>query len=209
MVTISPDGLWAASFSVEASWNRTVAVTGSSGRTTVLDEVNFGDVLLCAGQSNMELPAKGPLSPEQATKIKILRLDHYSSPNRTIDTTSWGHSWDGTGRCTDRCGNPWTVLGAEPTFSAVCKFTGAALFAAFDGKVPIGLVESAWGGTRIESWSSQDALAQCPADTTAGCGPGLGPNPGYRMNSSAPTFSVVSLVKCARLSFGVLVSVRC
>ena len=51
--------------------------------------------------------------------------------------------------------------------------------------MPVGLVESAWGGTRIESWSSPDALAACPADTTAGCGPPLlGPGQWPRMNSS-------------------------
>ena len=61
-------------------------------------------------------------------------------------------------------------------FSAVCKFTGAAVFDALGGTVPVGLVESAWGGTRIESWSSPDALAACPATTTAGCG-SVGRNP--------------------------------
>jgi hypothetical protein len=113
-----------------------------------------------------------------------MRIDHFSSPNRTIDTVSWGHSWDGTGtKCTDRCGASWMTLGQNTHFSAVCKFTGAGLFDALKGKVPIGLVESAWGGTRIESWSSPDALKACPVDTTAGCGPGLG-HVGQRMNST-------------------------
>ena len=40
------------------------------------------------------------------------------------------------------------------------------------------------GGTRIESWSSPEALAACPVDTTAGCGPGLGTHPLPRMNST-------------------------
>jgi hypothetical protein len=75
-------------------------------------------------------------------------------------------------------------LGENKHFSAVCKFTGAGLYDALKGAVPIGLVESAWGGTRIESWSSPDALKACPVDTTAGCGPGLGNNPYGRMNSS-------------------------
>lgn len=67
----------------------------------------------------------------------------------------------------------------------MCRITGASLFDSLGGKVPIGLVESAWGGTRIESWSSPDALAACPVDTTAGCGPPLlGPNEWARMNSS-------------------------
>jgi hypothetical protein len=39
------------------------------------------------------------------------------------------------------------------------------------GKVPIGLVESAWGGTRIEAWTSPEGLAKCPGEGTAKCGP--------------------------------------
>jgi len=37
--------------------------------------------------------------------------------------------------------------------------------------VPIGLVESAWGGTRIEAWTSPEGLAKCPGEGTAKCGP--------------------------------------
>lgn len=132
----------------------------------------------------MELQVNGPLSPTQQTRIRVLQLDHFSSPNVTQDTVTWHHSWDGTGStCQDRCGAPWSQLGKNTQFSAVCKFTGVALFDALGGNVPIGLVESAWGGTRIESWSSPDALSSCPADTTAGCGPPIG-GQWARMNST-------------------------
>ena len=47
------DGRWSVDLSLTASWNRTVTITGSSGRATVLQDINFGDVLLCSGQSNM------------------------------------------------------------------------------------------------------------------------------------------------------------
>lgn len=50
---------------------------------------------------------------------------------------------------------PATVKG----FAAVCWLYGKEIHT--NVKYPIGLVSTCWGGTRIESWSSPDALKQC------------------------------------------------
>jgi sialate O-acetylesterase len=55
------------------------------------------------------------------------------------------------------------VDGDWGTMSATCYFTGRGLYKALGGEVPIGLVASDWGGTRVEAWSSPDALAKCPS----------------------------------------------
>ena len=47
-------------------------------------------------------------------------------------------------------------------FSAVCWLYGKHLYDKFQR--PIGLVQSAWGGTRIEAWSSPAALEECFPD---------------------------------------------
>jgi hypothetical protein len=54
------------------------------------------------------------------------------------------------------------VDGDWGTMSATCYFSGRGLYKALGGEVPIGLVASDWGGTRVEAWSSPDALAKCP-----------------------------------------------
>jgi hypothetical protein len=96
--TAGTDGKWVVNFSSGAAgWNHTVKVAGSSGRATVLTNVAFGDVILCSGQSNMELETGDAVTPAQASNIRVMRLDHFSSPNRTVDTVTWGHAWDGTG----------------------------------------------------------------------------------------------------------------
>lgn len=51
------------------------------------------------------------------------------------------------------------ILGSLQTFSAVCWLYGKFLSQHFN--YPIGLVETNWGGTRIEAWSSPDALKRC------------------------------------------------
>lgn len=53
-----------------------------------------------------------------------------------------------------------SVKGAAWTyFSATCWFFGRDLYDYL--KYPVGLVDTDWGGTPIESWSSPDALAKC------------------------------------------------
>ena len=68
------DGKWVVNFQPDAGWNHTVAVSGStSGRTTTLSPVHFGDVILCSGQSNMELPA-GPVCQDNSVTPFLLRI---------------------------------------------------------------------------------------------------------------------------------------
>ena len=79
--------------------------------------------------------------------IRVLRADHLSTSTPQT-TLRWGRKWDGSGDCcTDRCGGPlWSKMApALGSFSAVCFLAGRDLYKALDEKVPIGLVESAWG----------------------------------------------------------------
>jgi sialate O-acetylesterase len=68
---------------------------------------------------------------------------------------------------------PWSVAspaavsnGNWTYFSAACWFFGRDVYAALGGRVPIGLVDSDWGGTPIELWSSPDALRACGVTPT-------------------------------------------
>ena len=53
-------------------------------------------------------------------------------------------------------------------FSAACWLQGRHLFDKLGGQVPLGLLTSAVGGTRVHCWSSEDALKQCPQYLPAG-----------------------------------------
>ena len=59
----------------------------------------------------------------------------------------------------DKCTTGY-VTGSIEQFSAVCFLFARDLQKRLN--YPIGLIESNWGGTPIELWSSTDALAQCP-----------------------------------------------
>jgi sialate O-acetylesterase len=63
--------------------------------------------------------------------------------------------------------SPETVGGPDWSFfSATCFYFGRSLIRE-DSSVPIGLIDSDWGGTIIEAWSSPDALSKCPSRRSA------------------------------------------
>lgn len=119
-----------------------------------VSNVLFGDVWVCSGQSNMELPMERVKEKyrdviAQATNPNIrefLVADKYDFKNEHLDLDAG--SW--------KSASPETVLG----FSAVAYFFARDLYAAYN--VPIGLINSALGGSPAEAWMSEDALKQFP-----------------------------------------------
>jgi len=129
-----------------------INITGSSAIT--LEDVLIGDVWFASGQSNMEMPLKGfpgsavlkngpaEISAAQHPQIRLLFIPHKASDHPLRDAPG---SWT---VCT-----PETAAG----FSAVAYFFGRDLQE--KENVPIGLIDSTWGGTVVEAWMSLDALA--------------------------------------------------
>lgn len=122
--------------------------------TIVLDDVLIGDVWFASGQSNMEIPLEGyPGSSviqnaaeeiRNAThpNIRLLFVPHKASSYPLRD---YPRGWT---RCT-----PETAK----TFSAVAYFFGVDVSKA--EHVPIGLIDSTWGGTPIASWISMEGIS--------------------------------------------------
>jgi sialate O-acetylesterase len=120
-----------------------------------LEDVLVGDVWFASGQSNMEMPLEGFPGSAVVTnaaeeirnanhpKIRLLSIHRKASdfPLRDFDAVSWT-------ACT-----PETAA----QFSAVAYFFGKQL--AEHERVPIGLIDSTWGGTPGEAWISMRGLA--------------------------------------------------
>lgn len=136
-----------------------MTVIGNS--TLTFRDVLVGDVWLCSGQSNMEYPVKRPEkyrgpppgSPDPATEalavpdypgIRLFKVQKVLSPD-DVTTTGW-----------QRCGGE-----ALEKFSAPAFFFAQTLRPHIN--VPIGLIDSSWGGSRIELWTPADAYAKLPA----------------------------------------------
>lgn len=127
--------------------------------TIYLKDVLFGDVWLCGGQSNMEMTVSQMFNASEEMK----RASKY--PYIRIFTAALEHS-DVELQDLIKVDLPWSLPSAETLghgdftyFSAVCWVFGRLL--AQKLKYPIGLVESTWGGTPVEAWSSKTALKKC------------------------------------------------
>jgi sialate O-acetylesterase len=117
--------------------------------TIALNDILVGDVWVASGQSNMEFPMTGLVNAQteiaaaQYPKIRLFVVKHKPAdyPLEDVETKGWA-------ACT-----PETAAGS----SAVAYFFARHLQQKLG--VPIGLVESFWGGTPAESWTSLHALS--------------------------------------------------
>jgi len=130
---------------LEAGGSYTVRVAGNN--TLTVKNVLAGEVWVCSGQSNMQMAVNGSMNATQeianATypKIRLFQVKLVTATKPLDDTEG---KW---AEC-----SPQTV----PGFSAVGYFFGRELHSQLG--VPVGLVESAWGGTPAEAWTSVPTL---------------------------------------------------
>ena len=150
--TADQDGRWRVDLDAmkASAEGRTLTVSGKS-ETRVAD-VLVGEVWICSGQSNMEWRLAAALNKdEEIQNADYKRIRLFDVPGHTVAARPQEH---GRGK--------WTLCKPETTkgFSAVGYFFGRRLLDELD--VPIGLVGSNWGGTRIEPWCSLDGFRSVP-----------------------------------------------
>jgi sialate O-acetylesterase len=154
--TTARDGKWRVDLNkLQAGGPFEMTVKGSN--TITFKDVLVGEVWVCSGQSNMEWPVSLSRNPKEAiaesANPKIRLFFTPKTPSNTPQTELG--QWKGPTNWL-QCG-PKTV----PNFSAVGYFFGRDLQRARN--VPVGLIQSAWGGTPAEFWTSKAVLESDPA----------------------------------------------
>ncbi len=148
--TAGEDGRWIARLKpISAGGPHNLHVNGDG--SAVVKNVLVGEVWICSGQSNMEWALKNANNADMeiaAADDAQLRLLHVARKRSDQPVSTFEGSWK---ICT-----PQTV----PNFSAVAYFFGRHLREHLD--VPVGLVESAWGGTPAEHWTSPASFEADP-----------------------------------------------
>lgn len=140
------------------------SITIKGQNEIVLHDVLIGEVWVCSGQSNMEMP----VGYHDSAVYKGVdhwqeELKHADIPDIRLLTVSNDFAlsprWD--------CDARWVVCNAETAkaFSAVGFFFGRELHEKLN--VPIGLVDADYGGTVCEAWTSEQALRAIPDFTNA------------------------------------------
>ncbi|MCE9531989.1 MAG: sialate O-acetylesterase [Planctomycetes bacterium] len=127
------------------------ALTIKGSNTIAYKNVLVGEVWICSGQSNMEAKVGSYLKSDDmpyasaAAPNPMLRTFNVKRNPQTTPQTETAGEWIEA--------SPKTV----GQFTAVGYFFGRHLQENL--KVPVGLIHTSWGGTRIEAWMSESALA--------------------------------------------------
>jgi sialate O-acetylesterase len=120
----------------------------------VLRNVLIGEVWLCSGQSNMEMPVGG-WPPGDTVANASREIEQALFPAIRLFTVK--HAYEATPR--DFCVGNWVECSPVDVrnFSATAYFFGRMLSTTLH--VPVGLINSSYGGTPIEAWMSKKGLA--------------------------------------------------
>ncbi|KLT65367.1 sialate O-acetylesterase [Pedobacter sp. BMA] len=139
-----------------------IMVLSAAGTAIKFDNVLIGDVWLCSGQSNMEMPLAGwgkisnyqsEIAAANYPNIRLLQVNHTTANFPTYDLSVQNGGWN-------VC-SPTNV----PEFSSTAYFFAREVYK--QTGIPIGLIHSSWGGTVAEAWTSAKTISQFPDFKTA------------------------------------------
>ncbi|MGZ5496793.1 MAG: sialate O-acetylesterase, partial [Candidatus Aminicenantales bacterium] len=147
------DGTWRVVFDPLKAGDAPVTMTvrGAKGPEIVVNDILVGEVWLCSGQSNMEMSmAWLPYPAPDALRADNPNMRLFLVPKRTAD------------RPKDDVVAKWELCLPDTvrSFSSVAYYFGLELHKRLG--VPVGLIDSAWGGTDIEPWTPPGGFAAVP-----------------------------------------------
>jgi len=151
-VTADDDGKWMVKLDALKANSRGQTLEVKGKNTLTIEQVLVGEVWICSGQSNMEWNVGGSLNgKEEIAAAKHPMIHLFDVPGHTTSD-----------KPKEQCPGQWAVCSPQSVrgFSAVGYFFGRRLNQELN--VPIGLIGSNWGGTRIEPWVSLDGFRSVP-----------------------------------------------
>lgn len=152
-VTANAEGQWQAALpAVKAGGPHTLVVRKDGGETVRCEDVMFGEVWLASGQSNMVWLLRNTDNGKQAIdaadnpKIRFFQVQRKPT-DRPVDQAP---------------GGPWKVSSPDtaPVFSATAYYFADYLQKQLN--VPVGIIQSAEGGSRVQAWIRRQEFEKNP-----------------------------------------------
>ena len=150
----SENGKWMVKLDSLKASHKPSKMTIEGRNKITLENILVGEVWICSGQSNMEWPIRASMNPKEEIaaanhpQIRLFDVPGHTTSPLPNDKAARPGSW--------RECSPKTA----PNFSAVGYFFGRRLHKEL--MVPIGLIGSNWGGTRIEPWTTLAGFESIP-----------------------------------------------
>ena len=147
------NGEWLVKVKTPKASYEPLSITFDDGEQLTVNNVLSGEVWVCAGQSNMEMPVKGfwMCPVKDYNQVVIDAANHTGVRSVKIPSVMRAEP-QADAQCEWRICAPNTV----GEFSATGYFFARTMHQALD--IPIGLIEANKGGSRVESWLTKENL---------------------------------------------------
>ncbi len=156
-VKVDKSGKWTVKIATPVASYQPYNINISEGNSSILfKNVLIGEVWLCSGQSNMEMPMKGfKNQPIVGSNMDILR-----SKNKNLRLITVKRNAQFAPQ--DTISGAWKEAEPESVkeFSATAYYFGKLMNEMLD--VPVGLVSVSWGGSCIEAWMNKEMMKDFP-----------------------------------------------
>jgi len=158
--TVNADGRWRVDLAPMPAGGPYEMTVTSAGDAVTLTDILIGEVWLASGQSNMQWSIKLTDNWEEeaaqcdndAIRFAMLFREHSPAPLEHVrGLTPWAAC---SAKALNDCCNGEGFSGVSYYFA---KYLQAGL------GVPVGIINTSWGGTRIEPWTPPEGFAQVPA----------------------------------------------
>jgi hypothetical protein len=146
-------GKWIVGVKTPKAGYTPLSITFNDGDKTTINDVLSGEVWVCAGQSNMEMPVKGFNNcPVEGYNKAVMNANEYKGIHYVKIPSMMSTKPLDDAQC------EWKVIGPQTVgdASATGYFFAQAINKTLD--IPVGLVMANKGGTRVESWLDRDYL---------------------------------------------------
>lgn len=155
-VTADKEGKWSVDVETTGSKEPQSIKISSKASDISLENVVFGEVWLCSGQSNMQQPVGGyGGQPTFGTSMAVARAENPDLRLFTVDRVGSKTPLKDVEKYTAwEQASPENVL----NFSAIAYFFGQSLQEILD--VPVGMIHTSWGGSIVEAWISKEVLSE-------------------------------------------------
>jgi len=155
-VTCSEKGDWLVKVkTTDAGGPYSISIK-SGKESVVLKNILLGEVWLCSGQSNMEMPVTGMASqPINGSNDALVDAENNNIRLFTVKKNAIASPQD-------TCYGSWSEASAlsVANFSAVGYFYAKLLQKSLH--VPVGVINSSWGGSRVEPWMNNESIVKFP-----------------------------------------------
>ena len=146
-------GIWIVGVKTPKASYTPLSITFNDGDKTTINNVLSGEVWVCAGQSNMEMPVKGfGNCPVEGYNKAVMNANEYKGIHYVKIPSVMSTQPLDDAQCEWKVIDPQTVGDASATGYFFAQAINKTL------NIPVGLVMANKGGTRVESWLDRDYL---------------------------------------------------